>query len=308
MFYRIKQLIYSIKIIKGYADCDFERIIQYCKEAIQLFTQPDCYFQWYRFYYLQKKIPALIALGQYEEAKNTAKMAATLVQRGKLNWHIIIIQRLEACFHSGEYQEAYDLYKAQVKYGCRYPHISEYWYIIRGYLYFFIQVGRIQPYQEERFNLGRFLNETPAYSQDKTGVNINILLIQILVQMQRGQFGRIIDRVESLQAYARAHTRSRYTLRANIFIKMILKMESASFHRAATERKTAKLWEKLQATPLSRGQSVAVEIVPYSILWQEMMHLLDNKFRAQKLNISTPPKPNTARSGKMDNDHSAKKR
>lgn len=87
------------------------------------------------------------------------------------------------------------------------------------------------------------LPKVPMYSKDKAGNNINILLLQILTQLQREQFGNIIDRTDSLREYARKYTRNPETKRANIFIKMILKMEKAQFHRSGTETKPKKLLE-----------------------------------------------------------------
>ncbi|MFT5168811.1 MAG: hypothetical protein ACI8P3_004056 [Saprospiraceae bacterium] len=120
------------------------------------------------------------------------------------------------------------------------------------------------------------------------GCKISWLSIQIVTKIYREQFGQIIDRIEALEAYARTYTRKPETMRANIFIKMILKMEKSSFHRAATERNTKHLYEKLKQTPLRLGQNLAIEIIPYEVLWDEILTLLENKFRAKtakKINL-----------------------
>lgn len=157
---------------------------------------------------------------------------------------------------------------------------NEHWSIIQGYLYFLIKREKIKPYDNERFYLGKFLNEMPLYARDKAGHNINILIIQILTRMQREQYGHIIDRIDSLKEYARKYTRKPETKRANIFITMIIRMERAQFHRAGTETKTAKLVEKLEDTPLKIGQNLAIEVIPYEVLWREILSMLENKFRA----------------------------
>ncbi len=77
------------------------------------------------------------------------------------------------------------------------------------------------------------------------------------------------------------YTRNPETARANILINMILKMEAASFHRAGTERKTKRLYEKLKATPLKWRKSLAIEIMPYEVLWEEILLMLEDKFRAR---------------------------
>ncbi|MEM1321294.1 MAG: hypothetical protein AAGG75_13650, partial [Bacteroidota bacterium] len=87
-----------------------------------------------------------------------------------------------------------------------------------------------------------------------------------------------------LGAYARRHNRYPETARVHIFIQMIIQMEAASFHRVATERKTQRLLKRLHSTPLQIGQSIAVEMVPFDFLWQEMLALLGNRFRGTKRN------------------------
>lgn len=277
---KIGRLIYNIIVASHYVKYDYEKVLSACKEALAYFSPEHPNYTAFRFSFLQKQIPAMIALSRLEEAKAFAKEAGQMMPAGTFNWHLVFMQRLIICLHAGTYQEAYDLYKAQSKHGCKYQTLFEYWNIMKGYLYFLIQQERIISYTKERFNLGKFLNEVPLYSSDKAGININMLILQVLIQMQRGQFGKIIDQVESLSVYARKYTRNPETARANIFINMIVKMEKASFHRISTERKTKKLLEKLKATPLSLGQSLAVEIIPYEFLWNEILNMLDNKFRA----------------------------
>ncbi|MEO1438285.1 MAG: hypothetical protein AAFV80_22275, partial [Bacteroidota bacterium] len=284
---KFNHFIYNIIIGKYYAEHDYPRVIEYCDKALQSFSKDHPNIAALRFAFTSKKIIAFIALEKYAKAKAIAKEASQLMPMGKFNWHLILIQRIIICFHSGAYQEAYELYKAQTKYQCPYSLLAEYWKIIQGYLYFFIQAGRIEAYGEERFNLGKFLNEIPIFSQDKAGVNINVILIQILILMQRGHFGRIIDKIEAIQAYARKHTRQPETARAHCFIQMIVKMEAASFHRASTERKTQKYWQQLEATPIRFGQSLAVEMVPYAALWAIILDMLDHKFRAVRAKKKT---------------------
>ena len=278
----INRLIYTIIIARYRAVYDYKNIITYCDDALASFPKDHPNDRVLRFVFMYNKIPALTALGRLDEAKQMAKDANKLVTTGHFNWHVVLLKRIGVCLHGGDYQEAYELYKAHSKQPCdSYPILNEYWKIIHGYLYFLVKQEYIEPYTDERFYLGKFLNVVPIYSKDKAGNNINILIIQIITRMQREQYGHIIDRVDSLREYARVYTKNPETKRANIFISMILKMESAHFHRIRTETKTEKLFERLQNTPLKIGQNLTVEIIPYDILWKEMLSMLANKFRGK---------------------------
>ncbi len=291
--HNINRYIYIIQLCRYTVVHEYKKILEVCNTALSSFPSNHPNIRSLSFVFLFNKITACIPLERLDEAKRIARETIQIVPKGNFNWHLVFLRRITACFHGGEYQEAYQLYKEYEKYqkarkrmetkngkqAATYPIITEHWEINRGYLYFLNKVGLVHEYEKERFYLGKFLNEVPVYSKDKAGNNINILLIQILVQLFRGQYGKIIDRIKSLSEYVRLYTRNEETKRANIFIKMIIKMESARFHRKGTELKTKKLLEQLKNTPLRMGQNLAIEIVPYEVLWSEILDIIDNKFR-----------------------------
>ena len=287
----LNRFIYNIVICTYRAELDYSSIIKYCDEALKSLPKNHPKNTALRFNYLEMKLPSLIAKGDLGQAKDLARETCKMMSVGKFNWHLAFIRRILVCFYTSEYQEAYDLYKEQEKYDCLFPILAEYRVIIWGYLYFLIKVEKIKEYNEERFHLGKFLNEVPIYSKDKAGNNINILIIQVLTRMQREQYGQIIDRIEALETYARTYTRNPETKRANLFIKMILQMNKASFHPVATERKTRATLEKLKNTPLGMGQNLAIEMVPYEVLWDEVLGMLKRKQYGQKRKTKDVLKP-----------------
>ncbi len=289
------RFIYNILVCKYMVFHDYQGMITCCDEALNSFPNDHPASRSFSFTFLFHKISGLTALGILREAKRVARQASELVPVGNFNWHLVLLKRIIVSLHLGDYQEAYELYKAHTQQKSSFPLIIEYWNIIKGYFYFLIQVKLIEPHSKERFYLGKFLNEMPIYSKDKTGNNINILIIQILVQMTRGQFVKIIDRIDSLREYVRVYTWNEETKRANIFIKMILKMESARFHRKGTETKTKSLLQNLKNTPLRAGQNLAVEVMPYEVLWEEMLAILDNRYRKsveRKISSKAPNRNN----------------
>lgn len=283
--HHINRMIYLIKINRYRVVYDYENILNYCDEALDSFPKDHPNIRSLSFIFLYHKVPALLALGRLEVAKQIARKASSLVPVGNFNWHIILLKRIVVCLHAGDYQEAYDIFKAhqQKKYPAQ--NIKEYWSIIRAYLYFLVRRGKIGAYEKERFYLGKFMNEVPIYSKDKSGNNINILIAQILINMQRERYFPIIDKIDSLRSYTNIHIKNPETKRANIFINMILKMEAASFIRIATERKTKNLLERLKALSLKMGQNLAIEIIPYEVLWEEILAMLDDKFRPSRRNL-----------------------
>ncbi len=276
---KLNRFIYNIIIIRCYAEYDYPGVIDYCSRALEAMEEGH-FNQSLRFAFLYKTIAAQLVLGDYATAKDNARVAAGMISRGKYNWHLITMKRIIICFYAGDYQEAYELYRAHARYACPYPLLVEYWLVIKGYLNELIKIVEIATNAEERIRLGKILKVIPHFEKDKAGLNINVLLIQILVQMIRGQYGAIIDRIDALRAYTRRYLQqNRETTRAYLLLRMILKMDEASYHRISTERKTAKLRAQLAATPLHLGQSLAVELLPYGVIWTAILELLDTKFR-----------------------------
>ncbi len=246
-YHQINRLIYTIIVSRYIVVYDYENIIKYCDEALATFPENHPNKRSLHFAFIHKKIPSLIALGRLNEAKEIAIEISQMVPVGNFNWKLALLKRIIVCFHAEDYQEAYQLFKSyqqQEKKSIKSKRsksssktMFEFWNIIQGYLYFLIHRGQVEPYDNERFYLGKFLNEMPIYSRDKAGHNISILIVQILIRMQKEKYGYIIDHVESLREYARRYTRNPETKRANIFINMIVKMNNAKFHRSHTELK-----------------------------------------------------------------------
>nr|MBX2875750.1 hypothetical protein [Saprospiraceae bacterium] len=87
------------------------------------------------------------------------------------------------------------------------------------------------------------------------------------------------DKMESLQAYTHRYLREDDTYRSNCFIKMLLCLPAASFHKKAVLRKADKYWKKLQSKPIEQAnQSAELEIVPYEMLWEFVLEGLDEKW------------------------------
>ena len=123
----------------------------------------------------------------------------------------------------------------------------------------------------------------PVHSKDKRRRNIPILIIHVLFLLQQKKYEKVIDRVESLNLYCYRYLRKDDTYRSNCFIKMLLQLPKANFHREAVIRKTKKYHKMLVNNPSNlRMQSSEVEIMPYEMLWEYVLDSLDNNIRKKR--------------------------
>lgn len=126
------------------------------------------------------------------------------------------------------------------------------------------------------FKLNKFLNEVPLLSKAKSGANISILIIQILILLVTGKQKLIIERVEALNQYCHRYLKNDRTLRSNCFIKMLIETTKAGFNKKRAERYALKYHLKLINAPMYLSIEIPeVEIIPYEDLWEMVLHLLD---------------------------------
>lgn len=160
--------------------------------------------------------------------------------------------------------------------------IREMWKIYGAFVHFLRQSRRVTAAADSaevgKFRMAKFLNEIPTYSQDKRGMNIPILIIQILFLTFERDYAQAIDRIEAIEKYCSRYLKQNDTFRSNCFIKMLLQMPAASFHQEAVLRKAQKYHEQLLSVPLEiANQTHEIEIIPYEDLWEMAVESLQNQ-------------------------------
>lgn len=138
--------------------------------------------------------------------------------------------------------------------------MQETWEVYRAYAA--ILTGRY-------FRLARFLNQVPHFSKDKKGMNINILIIEMLQYLRKKIFSKVIDRTAALQRYIyRYLMEDESTYRSRHFLLMIVCLEKGAFRKKEVDPLVEEHLEALKQLPLHKArQDYEVEVVPYEHLW-----------------------------------------
>ena len=166
---------------------------------------------------------------------------------------------------------------------------QEYWMIWEAYINFLVVAGRIKPQDDwpklPRFKFAKFFNNVPAFSRNKTGMNIPILILQTIYFIIIGKYGTVVDRTEALERYCSRYLKDDENLRHNCFFKLILITVQANFHKGATERKAATVYSRMVN---ARERSIDIEIIPYEALWEIVLEnlSLDRRARAVSKGVS----------------------
>lgn len=265
---------------------DYRNTLAICDEAIKYFeSRPHIASKVVIINFLFKRLGCFIMLKRFNEGEETAERCLKLQPKGSINWVIALHYYVILSFHSQNFKKAYDLYQDainQFNIDNEIMSLAEYWKIHEAIINYLIAIKKLEVFQDNnsnRFRISKFLNDVPLYSKDKQGINIFILIIQVLFLLQQGKYGEIIDRTESLKTYVHRYLRRDDTFRSNCFIKMLLCLPAASFHKAGVVRKAKKYVELLKSVPIEEAnQSPEVEIIPYEMLWEFVLESLDNKF------------------------------
>ncbi len=235
--------------------------------------------------FLHQKLVCHLQLKQFEAGKAAAERSLGMIPDGAFNWFKNHELHFLLAMHTREYKDAYLTWSnatTHKKYQYLDDNSKEKWTLYGFFLHYLTLLGKLEtPKEETKFNnfrLGKFLNQVPTYSQDKRGFNIPILIAQILFLVLKKEYDLVIDRMETIEKYCTRYLRQDDSFRSNCFIRMLLQLPEAGFHRAAAIRKAQKFLDKLGAMPLEiAAQPFEIEIIPYENLWQFVLDSLGNK-------------------------------
>jgi hypothetical protein len=265
---------------------DYRNIVGVCDRAIRFFEGKPYTANVPLQAFLYQEMVCYVQMRDFERGRSAGDRGLSLLQEGAFNWFKYQELLLLLSFHTGEYQPALQVWVDTVahrRFQSLPQGIIQIWKIFEAYLFYLMENGKItipadQKSPLSRFKMARFANETPLYNKDKRGLNIPILNFQILYLILTKRYDATIDRIEAVEKYTTRYLKKDENYRSNCFIKMLLQIAEAGFHKAAAARNAEKYLKMLKASPLDfANQSHDIEIIPYEVLWQMALDSLDNK-------------------------------
>ncbi len=254
---------------------DYEGTVRVCKDGIDRFSAKAydadvplqaCYHQ---------LLVSYTQLRRYSAGRQAAEECLRRSLEGSFNWFKYQELYFLLGMHTREYQAVYDIAKtamAHSSYKFLPPQMLETWQINQAYLYFLAAIQKIDILPTDpmakTFKLSKFLNEIAIFSKDKQGMNIPIVIIQVLFMLLQKKYDLAIDRMEAIEKYCVRHLSDEDNIRSNYFIRMLLQIPAASFCRNQAIQRAQKYLEGLQQHPIDlANQAHEIEIIPYEDLW-----------------------------------------
>jgi len=281
---------FLIRLIETTSLKAHEQTIAVCEEAIEFFDQKPFHTLVTQQTFHYQLLECYIQLRKFEKGKRVAGRCLESQEKGSFNWFKYMELYFILSMHTRQYRQAYKIFRqadGNARFDALPDNFRELWRIHEAYLHYLKALGKFEVKGDDKrfskFRLGKFLNETPIFSQDKKGVNVSILIIQFLFFVLRRQYDKAGDSAISLDQYNKRYLVKGEHYRSHCLIKMLVQVPRARFHLQATLRKADKYYERLTKAPIEwSGQVSEVEIIPYEDIWEMLLESLNNTMKLLK--------------------------
>lgn len=294
---------YCIKAKRFMMEARYQDASQVHDEAIAYFlSRPyPCNGTLSIFYYLE--LANCVHLAQYERGNAYFQRSLQLAFVGSVNWFNTLELGFYLRMHEQHYAGAAEIYATATKhkrFGILRDTHREVWHILGAYL-FIVQrlTGAALPEgMLPKFKSSKFRNDIRNFSQDKAGMNIAILVAEVLLDFIDGKEEELWDRIAALEKYRERYLRNKeQTHRSQIFIKVLTIFSKYCHDSDKFLDKVGPYLHDMRTAPLPvSSQAHELEIIPYEHLVQMLAQAADIRWGLSSDNFSWlnfgPVKPN----------------
>lgn len=193
------------------------------------------------------------------------------------------------------YRKIIDLDRATLK---KLPNdrVAEFWFILEAYIRMLILAGKIEEAADDKrvknFRMGKFMNDVTSYSANKYGMNIQILILQAMFFIVKGELDKFRDRTGALERYCNRYLKSNEKLRHNCFFRLLTEVVKSEFDLYANRKKIEQIYARMTSPEaLKISYKTSTEIVPYEVLWDILKESIDRHVAAGIIFIGRHPQP-----------------
>jgi tetratricopeptide (TPR) repeat protein len=227
-----------------------------------------------------QKLDSYTAIHDYEMAEETAKECAALFGYGSNNWFAFAESNFLLYMNMLDFSRSNEFYlevTQHKRFALQSEIYKEHWMIFELYLHYAMR--RMPEYEtmefRKRFDLGKLLAVMPVAAKDKHGLNVALLIMQVLSMLDARNFDGINSRIEALGTYRSRYLTAGANKRSGLFFKLLRIMENNSFSYTLCLKKGERYYQELL---MERDEAVDIEqelqILPYEWLWQRVLEKL----------------------------------
>ncbi len=255
---------------------DYKNCLVVCDEYISRLEQKSYKYESGLLGLLHRKVICCMMLGKYAESMEIIEKTYVLTQPHTHNWFNNGILQIQLAFHTQDYKHAIKKCIELVQspnFENQYSSVKEELKICEGYLQWLVTYDKIKVTKTEKeaigqFRMTRIMNELPTFSRDKKGMNIPILMLQVLWLLAEKRFDDFLDRLDALSKYKTRYLKEDENLRTNVIIKLLHQIPENGYDKRKVVRKTEALVKRLMDT---QAATYEIEVFPYHIYWNLLL-------------------------------------
>lgn len=274
---------YLVDLMEKMHGHDYDGGIDVCKKALlEIKSKSYFYINSVSSFY-HNLISMLTYKKRYTEAEDYFLESNEYIEKGRNNWFKHQELYITLLLHQEKFAEAWEIFSSTIKnknFKKLAPNLTEIWRINEAWLHLAAAAGEFELIEKKLFKLSKFLNEVPLFSQDKSGMNVQIILIQVAFLIQRGRYEDVGEKIDALKKYRSRHLKLEgVNMRSNAMIKIVTRLAKESFHKSNTIKKT----EETLTLMMTQSSNILddvhdLEIVPYEFCWRWILAGCDNDF------------------------------
>ena len=259
---------------------DYKNLLAVAERGIKYFREKGFVLKVALSIFLQQKMIASMMLKRYPEAYDAINESIKLRQKGTFNWFKGQESKVALCFRTHRYTEGYAIYKevtAMPEFKKELTGMNrEMWFVFNAYFHLLHKLGVAKELvlEENAFDFAAFIKDVPTFNQDKKGMHLALVILEICFMMSKKRRDELIDRIDALQKHlSRYSDKTDPSYRFSQFGNMLLEIPKSGFMRSVLEENTAHLFRDLQSVPYDMIESVyRSEVVELEALWIIMLN------------------------------------
>ncbi|MDN5201581.1 hypothetical protein QQ008_09420 [Fulvivirgaceae bacterium BMA10] len=278
----LEVLAVRLEVFYKLENFDFEGVIALCDmlEEKFVFAKKGAAVQLDPRHIAHTKLLAFLRLNKIETGLSYAESKLSLFKSGTKRWFEFNELRFLLATGNEDYVRASQIFR-EIRTNRYYSSLNEWdrkkWDIYKTYLVYFNDEKTLR----WGFDLESFLAMDTDFPRNYQKCEIAILILQFLFLLKEERIVDMFVKLRELKKFIAPHLDKRHNYRISIFIKLITVMEKSEFNHVFVKEKGKNYYNKLLKSKQLESRINELEVVPYEILWREILNIL----RKQKFYI-----------------------
>lgn len=260
---------------------EYPLLLEVCDQVERYLDKHPAFYQENKLViFYTKRMAAYLNLRDYPQGQLNAEQCLSRFSTGSLPWFHFMEYYLLLALHTQHHIQAVAIYNETVqqpafrKLGVAQRSKWQLFEIFLTYLLAQAPTGikvRILPAQpKQAFTVDDYLAHPPAFGRDQLPMQVQHLVVQTALLLQRKAYAEAADIIQQLRQLANRRLHKDEDLRAIAFIRLLQQMSKVNFHSTLL-RNTNKYRQLLREHPTGyRGLPAQLEIIPYEHLFDHL--------------------------------------